>query len=135
MNRHKLAVYGTLKKGFGNYPVLGTNVKLIGIGKTANPYWMPDMGNGAPVVTKEPAMAPIHVEVYEVDESQLTGPLDWIENNGINYTREITPIIIEGDVTVDAWLYFHNRPAKYWDDEGFLENHPPVDVFNWHDAA
>lgn len=136
MNRHNLAVYGTLKKGYGNYPVLGSNAKLVGVGRTLNPFWMPSLGDGPPVVTKLPAMAPIHVEVYEVDEDQLEGPLDWIENNGINYTREKTKIMINEPDTpeeVEAWLYFHNRPAQFWDNEKLLDNHPKVDKFVWRD--
>lgn len=100
---HKLAVYGTLKNGFGNHHVLGDVKTFIGAGKTKDNFYM--NGMGVPVVWKHP-VAPVCVEVYEVPETQLTGRIDALESNGYYYNREKTTITMGDGSEEEAWLYF-----------------------------
>lgn len=106
---NNLAVYGTLKTGYGNNAFLKDCEKL-GKGYTVQPYAM-DTVTSVPMVFKEPNIAPIMVEVYRVPDETLKGPLDLLESNGFAYNREeIEVSLINSDNTIKeslvAWLYF-----------------------------
>src|SRR5258705_6708416 len=103
MTMHKLAVYGTLKKDYGNHRVLGEKPTYLGEGMTKDNFTMG--GWGVPIVYKHP-LAPIAVELYEINEDQLFGPVDRLESNGYYYNREETTILLDGGEEHDAWLYF-----------------------------
>ena len=61
MSRVKVAVYGTLKKGFHNHLVLGDDAKYLGRGMTTSKY---DMRNaGFPAILSNPDGKRVAVEV------------------------------------------------------------------------
>ena len=102
----RIAVYGTLKKDFGNHRVLGEKAEFVGEGVTEENYTMLGL-EWIPMVYKNPSTAPIHVEVYDVpDEQLLKGPIDRLEGNGYVYNREKIKIALEGEEKTEAWMYF-----------------------------
>lgn len=112
-----VAVYGTLKRGFGNNRVMGTS-KFIGTGKTANeypmrcdaiPYVYPRKGEGHQVV----------VEVFMADKFTLEGPIDRLEGHPSVYNRRKTYIEMENGMTIQAWLYFYPHETG---DKGVYES-------------
>jgi gamma-glutamylcyclotransferase (GGCT)/AIG2-like uncharacterized protein YtfP len=82
---HKVFVYGSLKKGFGNHSLL-TDSHYLG------PY--PGVVSGEGI---------IHGELYEVDDTTFSR-LDRLEGYPSFYGREETPINI-GEDQVIAWMY------------------------------
>ena len=104
---HRVAVYGTLKKGLSNNYMLFDS-KLIGKGKTANKYKM--WSNSIPYVNNGTDNANGHnisVEVYEVPETTLKS-LDKLENHPNWYERKETAITMEGGEVETGWLYFND---------------------------
>lgn len=109
---HKVFVYGSLKKGFGNHGVI-RNGEFVGEGVTANPAWnMFSMGGFPGVVRGDKRLSG---EVYIVDEEGLRH-LDQLEGNGHFYTREIVPTS-EGD----AWMYVLPDDDRQHDMDGVEE--------------
>src|SRR3990167_8313550 len=86
-------VYGTLKKGFGNHPVLGMNARFVNTGRTCHYYVMYDAG--FPVVMKGEKGAPITGEIYDVDQETIKR-LDRLESVGYMYRRERVVLDIPG---------------------------------------
>jgi gamma-glutamylcyclotransferase (GGCT)/AIG2-like uncharacterized protein YtfP len=70
-----VAVYGSLRKGLGNHPILGTS-RLVGVTKTPPEWEMFSLG-GFPGVRK--GKTPIVVEVYQVTEENVADRLDSLE--------------------------------------------------------
>lgn len=77
MKKQLVAVYGSLKKGFGNHGRL-TGARFVGKTLTEPKYTMRSLG-GFPGVTLK-GNTPIHIEVYEVDE-QIKKGLDMLESH------------------------------------------------------
>jgi gamma-glutamylcyclotransferase (GGCT)/AIG2-like uncharacterized protein YtfP len=98
---NKLAVYGTLKKNFGNHHYLN-NSKFIGEGTTKEMFTL--SVKGIPFVSKEPT-SHIHVEVYDVNKEDFPA-IDGLEGHPDWYVREKTTIIVNGE-EIEAWLYFY----------------------------
>lgn len=68
--KYKVAVYGSLLQGLGNYPLLERHgAKLLGLHKTDPEFTMVSLG-GFPGVIKIGDTS-IHTEIYEVDDSCL----------------------------------------------------------------
>lgn len=105
-----LAVYGTLRKGFGNHHRMAGS-SFIGMGKTKERHRM--IGTGVPTVHEgdpDGKGGHIVVELYRVSYSSLTGPIDALEGHPRNYTRRKTVIVLDKDQSeVEAWLYFMDR--------------------------
>lgn len=101
-----VAVYGTLRKGFGNHGLLSA-ARLLDSGTTIDQYGM--VCEGIPYVGSEVREDGnrIVVEVYAVDDETLAR-LDGLENHPEWYTRKQVPITLDNGVTVDAWLYFND---------------------------
>lgn len=93
----KVAVYGTLRKGFSNHRLL-EHSKFLGETKTDaaftmfTSYRVPWISNGGE--TK------ITIEVYEID-SQTLEQLDWLEGYPSFYNRKL----IDTEFG-EAWVYF-----------------------------
>lgn len=101
---HKVFVYGTLRKGYGNHRVMPSTAKFIGNGKTVGMFRL--TASGIPFVSKSQALHQVTGEMYEVTDSALTGPLDRLESHPSWYKRELTPVELEDGTIEDAWLYF-----------------------------
>ncbi len=119
----QVAVYGTLKEGYGNHRLLEGS-KLIGKGTTALKYPMVQ-GYGFPYVYDEEGVGEnIHVEVYEVT-TEVMDSLDRLEGvDSGHYTPALVDIDLEGGVWEQAEMYFacHDRDQNdeliaCWEDE------------------
>lgn len=103
-----IAVYGTLKKGFGNYFNYLTRATHIGRGKTTDkfplivkslPYMINEKGVGHNVV----------VDVFAVSDEELKR-IDRLENHPTWYKRERVSVTLDkSGRQKEAWLYFNLR--------------------------
>lgn len=96
-----VAVYGTLREGQGNHRLLSKHAPALSTERVKG-YVMYSAG-GFPVIYKDPNRF-ITVELYEVDEETLTGPLDSLEGHPSWYRREL--VDING---TQAWIYIMQR--------------------------
>ncbi len=109
----KIAVYGTLRKGYSNNPVLGDS-KLISSGLTKEKYKL--TASGIPFVTKNEEISNVRVEVYNVSESQLPR-VDRLEgydpenHDGSWYKRTTIPVILDNGEEIEAQIYFGDKDA------------------------
>ena len=115
-----VAVYGTLKHGFGNnYLLKRGGAKFWGGGFTVDKHRMPDWQT--PVVFKgtnaKGEGAAIKVEVYEVTTGLLEGDLDHLEGHPHWYKREKVKVFLTfGNRVETCWLYFmrENGGDRWW---------------------
>ena len=123
-----LAVYGTLKSTFGNNRLL-KDCKFLGTGITQERYAMSSL-RSVPMVFKNPSIGNVRVELYEVDDKRLKGPLDSLEGNGYVYNREKINCKIKEE-TIEAWLYFGMdkfKPVTMADPNEVLVDEQ---IYNW----
>lgn len=110
----KIAVYGTLRKGFGNHRVLG-NSKLIDSGWTKEKYKL--TASGIPFVNPNEQVSKVRVEVYEVEDSQLPR-VDSLEgydpknHEGSWYKRTPIPVVLDNGNEIEASIYFADKNAN-----------------------
>jgi len=97
-----VAVYGSLKQGYGNHRLLETS-EFKGGTQTKPEYTMYSMG-GFPCITEEGGTS-IEIEVYEVEDSVFSR-LDQLEGYPTFYNRKE----IETEWG-DAWVYYINDRA------------------------
>ena len=98
----KIAVYGTLRRGYGNHRRVATST-LVGEGLTKEKYTM--YASGIPFVDKKPTCQ-IRVEIYEVTPEVLKS-VDSLEGHPYAYKREPIPIEMDNGDKLDAELYFY----------------------------
>jgi gamma-glutamylcyclotransferase (GGCT)/AIG2-like uncharacterized protein YtfP len=96
-----VAVYGTLRKGYGNHRLLNDQ-EMIGTGKTDNLYTM--YASGIPYVTEDQPTHNVTIELYKVANDRMRN-LDSLEGHPTFYERKLTPVTVDGK-TYQAWLYF-----------------------------
>ncbi len=108
-----IAVYGTLRKSFGNSGYLG-NSKFIDSGWTKEKYKL--TASGIPFVKQTEPISTVRVEVYEVTPEQLP-MVDRLEGYNPNrhdeswYKRTPIQVNLDNGEEVTASIYFN-------DDEG-----------------
>jgi len=106
-----MAVYGTLRKGFGNYenyikPAINSGkAKFIGKGKTEKKYTMHCAG--IPFVIENEQTVNIVVEVYEINDYKVIDDIDKLEGHPDWYERREVPIILDNGKKIKAWMYFY----------------------------
>mgnify|MGYP003118892828 FL=1 len=105
---YNVFVYGTLKKGFHNHPLIERG-EYMGDAYTCEEYSMLICTmTGIPFVVKEENY-PIVGEVYSVDKKTFND-LDRLEGHPTFYRRELIDIFIpdgiERIVEMKAWIYF-----------------------------
>lgn len=98
---HKVAVYGSLKKGYGNHYLL-TESKLLG--KDYLSGWTMISLGSFPGIYRGPDE--IHVEIYEVTDEELAS-LDRLEGTPTFYRR--APVVTAYG---EAWIYYLSK-SKY----------------------
>lgn len=100
------AVYGSLRKGLGNHPVMGNSV-FIGKGKSVENYTLTDYcGGGFPALDKTVPTHRVVMEVYEVQDTNGADRIDGLEGyrHGF-YDRSIIEVELEDGTVVKAWTY------------------------------
>lgn len=98
-------MYGSLKRGFGNHPVIEKGTFLSEAITTEKMWYMLSLGGFPGVVKLPPSFVDtlgynIYGELYEVNDETLVG-LDMLEGNGSFYTRELVAL----DTGDTAWMY------------------------------
>lgn len=104
----KVAVYGTLRQGFGNNRLLADS-KYLGLETLKGPFSMISCG-GFPAIflhENKEISNPLTIEVYEVDENTLLNSLDMLEGYPTFYNRTQIPTSFG-----DAWIY--HFPESRW---------------------
>lgn len=98
-----VAVYGTLKRGFGNNRLL-TEATFIGEGNTKAKYRL--CINGLPYLIKGEHSDGEHVEIelYNCNPFEMYS-LDLLESHPRFYRRELTDVVVDNQV-YNAWIYF-----------------------------
>ncbi len=108
--RHTVAVYGSLKRGFHNNPILSTSTfKGVDVIEGWN---MVSLG-AFPGIFKGEGV--VHIEVYEVEEEEMER-LDRLEGYPTFYNR--TQVDTEHG---KAWIYYLNNPSRYSNSERLVE--------------
>ena len=100
-----VAVYGTLRAGYGNHTLLGDS-PLLGAGITKDKFLM--LAAGFPVCLDEGADTRVVVEVYDVGRSSnpeaTLRRLDTLEGHPDWYRRRLVYVrLLDGEV--QAWMY------------------------------
>jgi gamma-glutamylcyclotransferase (GGCT)/AIG2-like uncharacterized protein YtfP len=103
-----VAVYGTLKKGFGNHYLI-EGQKFLGIGETPPDYAMLSFGSYPGAIDGDER---IQVEVYEVENKALQR-MDNLEGHPSFYRRNLTPIIMDNGDIKEAWMYSLCHRVEY----------------------
>jgi gamma-glutamylaminecyclotransferase len=113
-----LAVYGTLKGGYGNHYLLQDS-EFVGEGKTVEKYRM--CISGVPFVIRGAHIDGNHidVEVYNVADDDVLS-VDMLEGHPTWYRRERIPIKLESGVVKMCWLYFAD---ERYDDGIYYSNY------------
>lgn len=121
---HPIFVYGTLRSGFFRNKLLH-GLPRVGTGFTRGKIWtmyrtQPNKAGSYPValptINKDEQGA-LYGEIYLVPP-KLLRELDFIESNGIQYSRVSRAIDIVGQITpavMNCWMYVGNHAA--WEDE------------------
>lgn len=119
---NKVAVYGTLKKGYSNHRLLKRQ-KFIGQGLLSKDFSL--IISGLPFVIKEKGPTEIKCEIYEVSKRCMTN-LDYLEGHPDLYKRELTPVKTEDGEEHECWVYF------YTDDQmKDIDDKYKWDTFEW----
>ena len=105
---HKIFVYGTLMKGFGNCMRLLSRSKLLGTGETSPNFTLISLG-GFPGLL-DIGETSVKGEIWEVDDKTLAD-CDRLEQHPNWYRR--TPITLTDGTDVEAYIYLKpsNREA------------------------
>lgn len=107
-----VAVYGTLRKGNGNYYHYLTDSRHVGAGETKDKY--PLVINGLPYLCDARGKGyNVQVDVFAVDDATLKS-LDRLEGHPNWYMRRQVPIKMGDGTEVLAWIYF-NPKTEYKD--------------------
>lgn len=102
-----IAVYGTLKKGHGNYIgyLQGKSI-FVGGGETVNKH--PLIVNGLPYLSPVKGVGHhVEVDVFRVDDDTFA-EVDRLEGHPRWYRRELTDIRMEDGKIISAWAYFND---------------------------
>lgn len=107
-----IAVYGTLKRGFGNNILLSDAV-FVSEGKTERKYPMVIHGSGLPfLVEKSGTGFNVDVELFLVSEEELSR-LDMLEGHPDWYERKKRGVVTPQGEVLLPYIYF--APDEYYD--------------------
>lgn len=105
----RVFVYGTLKRGFGNYRLL-KDAKLVGRAETVRPYVLLD--SGFPVMTPVGTGASrVAGEVYEFEDESILKNLDRLEGEGRMYDRVEIDVETYRGQKMTVWTYLGRDKA------------------------
>jgi len=102
MNKPLVAVYGSLKRGFGNYGVMEmAGGKYLCTTRTKeNKFVMDGWAYPYVVYSNAPQKGKVEVEIFEVENIK---PLDRLEGHPSFYKREL----VEFENGMRAWMYIY----------------------------
>lgn len=104
--KHRVAVYGTLKRGYGNHRLLADS-EFIGKAKTEDAY--PLLVNGLPYLYDKVGVGErVRLEVYDVDDETLDS-LDSLEGHPTFYERRKIWVSMDDWSKSECWVYFINQ--------------------------
>ena len=104
-----VAVYGTLKKGYGNYYAYLSSSKFIGKGYTKDKY--PLVISGLPyLIDKSDVGYNVQVDVFKVSDAKLK-ELDRLEGHPNWYRRRQIDIKVKG-IVLSCWIYFNIKETE-----------------------
>ena len=126
--KHLLFVYGTLKFGYHNNPLLARG-RLVGVGVTQNAYTMRDVGFPA-LLRNGGNLRQVYGEVYRIGDATLRR-IDQLEGNGHLYQRELVPAQVNGK-TEQVWLYLGILPELMKAAPSGPESIDDDDRWNWN---
>lgn len=128
----KIAVYGTLKQGYGNHRLLEGKT-MLGIGVTDIRYNI--ISGGFPIIMASDDGLPVKVEVYDIsDDAECLQNLDALEGEGVMYDRKDVPIIVDGERVLCSIYegnprFWSQRFAKGSHNDQFMNDQ---NVLEWH---
>lgn len=105
MNKIYVSVYGSLRQGMGNHRVMEfANGKFVGTARIPNLELFAYAGTSFPATAfnDETETQGTLVEVYEVSEKGLRGPLDGLEGYPNFYNRSLIDI---PELNLKSWVY------------------------------
>ena len=102
---HRVAVYGTLKRGYGNHRLLADS-EFIGKAKTEDAY--PLLVNGLPYLYDKVGVGEDSVKVYDVDDYTLA-ELDALEGHPTFYERRKIWVSMDDWSKSECWVCFINQ--------------------------
>ncbi len=120
----RVFVYGTLMKGYGNHRVfLEGKARQCGRGIIKGELF--HLPEGYPGLLK--GEGPVRGEVYEIRDENVLKSLDGLEGyeeggSGNLYERARETVTMEGEETLECWVYYY-RDGDYARSRGvFVEN-------------
>lgn len=117
MNKHKVAVYGTLKHGFGNHDLLSLT-SLVGTAWLKG-WKMYHLGAYPAITPSEDPQDQIWCEVYEDISDEEFERLDGLEGYPRLYNRKQVSVCGHDDV----WVYYmKDTPNAWWEETPIIEN-------------
>lgn len=97
-----MAVYGTLRQGFGNNRLLGDS-KFLATAKSD--FWGTMYSNGGfPILSLDEPLSKIVVEIFEIPDEGTLDAVDGLEGYPYWYNRTIKTFNIDGEL-IQAWIY------------------------------
>lgn len=109
-----IAVYGTLKRGYGNHHLLADAV-FIEDATTYSTYPLVVHGSGLPFLVDRPGHGKnVQVECYLVNKKELEW-LDMLEGHPNWYERKKRRVITPSGDIILPYIYF--APEEYYEDE------------------
>ena len=101
---NRVAVYGTLKRGYSNYNYYLTDSTYVGSGVTEDKY--PLIIKGLPYMIEQKGIGyNVNVDVFSVSDEVLQD-LDRLEGHPTWYRRKLVNILVNRE-RVSCWLYFN----------------------------
>lgn len=101
--KHRVAVYGTLKKSKHNHDLLLDRSDYIGEGELNGDYTL--VVKGLPYVVERPGNG-VECQIFAVDDVVLAS-LDRLEGHPNFYERKMVPVTFEDGVIEDIYCYVH----------------------------
>lgn len=114
MHNEIIFVYGTLKRGYGNYERLLKGSKFLGRAYSAARYRMYNIGFPC-LLDCGMAGDPVAGELFEVTPEVLSF-CDRLEGHPQMYCRKLRHFVLEGKVQ-QAWVYIYQHPQRFQHDE------------------
>jgi len=125
MSQHTLAVYGTLKRAYGNHRLIRDS-HFLGEGFTVRNFIM--KGDGFPKLydtEQDDQERQVLVEVYSVSDEELAC-CDMLEGHPNWYRRRQEPIVMLDswdDDPIMAWIYIMHDGSQRNEDGPFLKDY------------